>query len=126
MYNAPCAVVQLSHEDFIFHEDGKLLFWELARETCEVARAKGFNMDTDEYWAKHSGGSGHPVDKSERHFTSAVLDVYSRRKTEVDFINGAVCREGRRLGIPTPYNEAIWRLTRVLQDSYDIQYSPRV
>ncbi len=31
------------------------------------------------------------------------------RRTEVDELNGFVAAEGRRLGVPTPFNEAVVR-----------------
>ena len=38
---------------------------------------------------------------------SLLQDVMKRRRTEVDFLNGHVSAEGRKLGIPTPFNDAI-------------------
>jgi 2-dehydropantoate 2-reductase len=32
--------------------------------------------------------------------------------TEIDAMCGAVVTEGRRLGVPTPVNEALWRAVR--------------
>ena len=37
----------------------------------------------------------------------------------MDFINGAVCREGRRLGVPTPVNDRLWRAMRERQGLAD-------
>jgi 2-dehydropantoate 2-reductase len=38
---------------------------------------------------------------------SMLQDVMRGRRTEIDFLNGHVCREGRRLGVPTPVNDAV-------------------
>ena len=38
---------------------------------------------------------------------SMLQDVKKQRRTEVDYLNGYVADEGRRLGVPTPYNDAI-------------------
>jgi 2-dehydropantoate 2-reductase len=38
---------------------------------------------------------------------SLLQDVMKRRRTEVDYLNGHVSAEGRKLGIPTPFNDAI-------------------
>lgn len=38
---------------------------------------------------------------------SLLQDVMKRRRTEVDFLNGHVSAEGRKLGIPTPFNDAV-------------------
>jgi len=38
---------------------------------------------------------------------SMLQDVIRRRRTEVDHLNGLVCREGQRLGVRTPFNDAV-------------------
>ncbi|MCL2125603.1 MAG: 2-dehydropantoate 2-reductase [Oscillospiraceae bacterium] len=125
MYNGIAALLQTANEDNSGHEDGWLLMKELVRETCEVANAKGIPLVFDDYWK----------DRSERiydrnrvktfHYVSALFDSYQKRKTEIDWLNGTVVREGKKYGIPTPYNETIWRLVRVMQDTYDYKYKPQ-
>ncbi len=39
-----------------------------------------------------------------------LQDVLRGAPTEIDAINGAVVREGARLGVPTPANETLLRL----------------
>ncbi|HEV8471478.1 MAG TPA: 2-dehydropantoate 2-reductase [Methylomirabilota bacterium] len=38
---------------------------------------------------------------------SLLQDVMKGRRTEVDFLNGYVSAQGRRAGVPTPFNDAI-------------------
>jgi 2-dehydropantoate 2-reductase len=38
---------------------------------------------------------------------SMLQDVMRRRRTEVEHLNGLVSREGRRLNVPTPFNDAV-------------------
>src|SRR5499433_1921290 len=38
---------------------------------------------------------------------SLLQDVMKRRRTEVDHLNGHVSAEGRKTGVPTPFNDAI-------------------
>ena len=123
MYNGIAALLQLANEDSAGHEDGWLLMRELARETCEVARAKGINLDLNKFWKDRSGKP--PFDRSRVkvfHYVSAVFDSTQKRRTEIDYINGAVVKEGRKHGVPTPYNETVWRLVRVMQDNYDFKF----
>ena len=123
MVNCPCAIVQIAPEDFANHEMGAEIFKHIGREVCQVATAKGIPMDADEYW-EHYGVTVKPGEPIVRHYTSAIHDVSRKNKTEVDFINGAIYREGQKLGIPTPYNEMVWRMTRVLEDTYHLKYIP--
>jgi 2-dehydropantoate 2-reductase len=41
-----------------------------------------------------------------------LQDLERGFRTEIDAINGAVVIEGRRLGVPTPLNEAFWKAVR--------------
>ncbi len=124
VFNCPCALLQIAPQDFISHKMGTELYKEIAREVCEVATAKGIPMDAD-FWWEHVGLPSIPRGPIKfRAYTSAIHDISRKRKTEVDFLNGAIYREGQKLGIPTPYNETIWRLTKILEDTYDLKYVP--
>jgi len=50
--------------------------------------------------------------------SSMLQDVLKERVTEVDFINGAIVREGNRLGIPTPVNLSLTLLVQAIQETY--------
>ena len=122
MYNGIAALLQTANEDNAGHPDGWLLMRELARETCEVARAKGINLNLDDYWKDRSGRVFDRSRVKNFHYVSALFDSVQKRKTEIDFLNGTVVREGKKYGIPTPYNETVWRLVRVMQDTYEHKY----
>jgi 2-dehydropantoate 2-reductase len=44
-----------------------------------------------------------------------LLDVEAGRRTEVDFINGAVPRAGREVGVEAPFNESVSALVHALE-----------
>jgi 2-dehydropantoate 2-reductase len=46
---------------------------------------------------------------------SMLQHVEAGKRTEVDALNGALVREGRALGIPTPYNESVVWLTKTVE-----------
>jgi len=46
---------------------------------------------------------------------SMFQDILAGRRTEIDFINGAVAREADKAGIPAPVNRALARLIRALE-----------
>ena len=50
--------------------------------------------------------------------SSMLQDVRARRRTEVDFINGAVVRESRRLGLACPVNQTLAGLVLALEQDY--------
>lgn len=59
---------------------------------------------------------------------SMIQDLEKGRKTEVDCINGVVCRKGREVGFPTPYNDKVVELIKEEENSgklHDFSYLSR-
>ncbi len=69
-----------------------------------VARAKGVTLSIKEpVDAWRMAGAGLGAD-----FKASMLQSLDKGSvTEIDFINGAVVREGDRLGVPTPVNRTL-------------------
>ena len=47
-----------------------------------------------------------------------LLDHMAGRRCEIDVINGAIPREGARLGMPTPVNDMICALIRAKETTF--------
>ena len=43
------------------------------------------------------------------------MDMQAKRPTEIEAMNGAVAREGQRLGVPTPANRVVAEIVRILE-----------
>lgn len=73
-------------------------------EAMAVARAKGVRLSiTQPIDAWRMAGAGLGPD-----FKASILQSLEKGSvTEIDFINGAVMREGERLGVPTPVNRTL-------------------
>jgi len=68
-----------------------------------------------------------PVEKVESvcratssNIASMLQDVLKGRRTEIDYINGAIVREGIEVGISTPVNEVLLRIVQTIEQSYGI------
>ena len=48
--------------------------------------------------------------------TAPIQDHIKGRKSEMEYINGLVSRRARELGIPTPYNDAVTEIARMIDD----------
>lgn len=48
-------------------------------------------------------------------FSSMHQDIHYSRQTEIDYINGYVVSQARRLGIDTPYNLAMWQQIKKME-----------
>ena len=86
---------------------------EAMREAESVARASGVDlgeMDNEEYLRK-------VVTSTSENRVSMLQDLMAGRKTEIDFLCGAVVSRGGELGIPTPRNEVLLALMRGIEMS---------
>lgn len=90
-------------------------------EGMAVARAAGIAIsyaDPREPWL--AAGKGLPFD-----FKASILQSLERGSvTEIDWINGAVVREGRRLGVPTPVNDTLVACIKGLEHGLHAAGSP--
>ncbi|MCI0497081.1 MAG: 2-dehydropantoate 2-reductase [Thermoplasmata archaeon] len=57
--------------------------------------------------------------------SSMLQDVESRRRTEVDFINGAISRMGWASGVPTPRNDMVVAAIRRIEAGYTASRAER-
>ncbi len=74
-----------------------------AREVAAVARAAGISLEEGEPAAP----ARRVAEATAKNFSSMLQDVRRGALTEVEAINGAVAREGRRFGVETPVNAAL-------------------
>jgi 2-dehydropantoate 2-reductase len=90
---------------------------ELARavalEGAAVARALRVNLPFGDVWEYVR----EVVDSSPDGRNSMTIDLGARMKSEIDYVNGAIVAAGRRLGIPTPYNDALVRLVKTKENA---------
>jgi len=54
-----------------------------------------------------------------KHRASMLQDVLAKRQTEVDFMNGAIVEWGKKVGVSTPLNQALWALIKGLEHSWN-------
>jgi 2-dehydropantoate 2-reductase len=96
------------------HETSWWVARSCAEEAIAVARAKGVHLDVGDP-VEHVRALGSKIPRAR---PSMLLDASLHRRCEVDSINGAVVAEGKKLGIPTPVNEAVANLIRARELTY--------
>ena len=90
--------------------------FEALDEAAAVARAEGVALDlaeTREVIDQIAGPTGTGDNKS-----SLCVDILNRRPCEIDVINGAVVRLGRKHGVPTPVNNTLVAAVKALESHY--------
>jgi 2-dehydropantoate 2-reductase len=109
------ALLRFSAPQLIQHDSLLELMRALLREVITVANAQSFPLEFDERWQAINRLLGRcaPGVKA-----SMLQDVEKRRRTEIDVINGAIVEVGRRLNIPTPYNDSMFWLVKSLEETF--------
>jgi 2-dehydropantoate 2-reductase len=106
--NALTALLRIRNGELLTHPEAQTLMGQAAAECAAVAQAKSIALpfaDPVEYTmevARRTAGNR----------SSMLQDLLRGAPTECDAINGAVVREGQRVGIPTPVNERLWQRVR--------------
>jgi 2-dehydropantoate 2-reductase len=114
-YNGLTAVTRLTNGDAIRTQEGKDIITNLVQEAVQIAEVKEISLLYE-----------NPVDECiclgeeeiGMNTSSMLADVLHKRQTEIEAINGAIVEEGKRYAIPTPYNDMILNLVKVIESSY--------
>src|SRR5438876_1010725 len=89
------------------------LFNDLILEGEAVANKLGIVLHGDPRQLVQKGATA-----PGKHKASMLQDVLAKRQTEVDFMNGAIVQWGKKVGVPTPLNKALWELIKGLECSW--------
>ena len=118
-YNAACTLTRLRVREVMEDEYGFRLMKNIWLEGCAVAKAMGIG----DIWPLIEADVENLRENLGDYYPSMAQDaVIHRRRTEVSVLNGAIAEYGRRLGIPTPYNDAAACAISAMERNYDKQY----
>lgn len=111
--NGTCALLDCIIRDLFASESGRNVVNNIIDEFYEVAKAEGVDIDREtivKYVKESSEVAAH-------HYPSLHQDlVQKNRRTEIDFINGAVVKKAEKYGIATPYNAMLVDLVHTKED----------
>jgi len=109
--NQASAVMRAPYGVFQTAQDAQALMEALMREVVRVAEPAGVDLREsdiqDWYTALNTVAPGGK--------TSMLQDIEAGRKTEVDSFSGKVVALGKKYGIPTPANETLLWIIRILE-----------
>lgn len=92
----------------------------IVREFAAVAEAENIHLDIPEVIA-HCESCFDP-ETIGLHYPSMYQDlIKNHRLTEIDYINGAVSRKGKKYGIATPYCDFLTELIHAKEDSLQVK-----
>jgi 2-dehydropantoate 2-reductase len=104
--NALSAIYRVPNGSLVANPETLALLTAAARETANVATALGISLPYNDPAAR----AIQVATATAHNHSSTLQDVLRGAPTELDRINGAVVREGKRLGVPTPVNEQLLRV----------------
>jgi len=103
--NALTALLGVCNGELLKREGASVMMRRAALECASVADAGGIVLP----FADAAARVTEVARKTAKNRSSMFQDILRGCPTEIDAINGAVVREGTRLQVPTPVNEALWQ-----------------
>ncbi|HEY2501615.1 MAG TPA: 2-dehydropantoate 2-reductase, partial [Mycobacterium sp.] len=114
-YSAPCALTGMTVGQVMDDPEIGPVSQAAATEAWTVARTSGIAVAVADPVAHvRAFGAGMPDAKP-----SALLDHEARRVSEIDVINGAVPRQGARVGVAAPVNATLTALVKSVERQWD-------
>ena len=107
-YSGPCAITGLRVGELQASPSAWSVAAACAHEAFQVARAKGITLDFDDP-VRYVREFGQKIPGAR---PSMLLDHLAGRPAEVDNINGAIPREGSKVGVATPVNSVVVALLK--------------
>jgi 2-dehydropantoate 2-reductase len=109
--NQVSAVLRAPYAVFQTSQEARGLMESAMMEVMTIAKAAKVHLseqDIEEWYSFMSGLSPQGT-------TSMVQDIEANRKTEVEMFGGKVMELGKTYGIPTPVNQTLFRMIRVME-----------
>ena len=104
--NALTALLRIPNGELLTKPAAADLMERAVRECAAVAHAAGIDLP----FPDPVSHAKKVAERTAANRSSMLQDMLRGAPTECDAINGAVVREGTRMGVPTPVNEILWQL----------------
>ena len=112
--NALSGITRLCNGKLIESQGTREILSLVVTEAVKVAKKKRIKLIYDD-----------PIQKAESvcratetNISSMLQDILKKKMTEIDYINGAIVRQGKSLGIATPANVIMTDLIKSIESSY--------
>ena len=112
--NALTAITRLKNGRIPMVNGTRRIMEEAVGEAVRVAQAKGISLPYEDPLSKVLA----VCEATAENVSSMLQDVLKGKLTEVEMINGAIVREGNRLGIHAPVNRTLTYLVQAIQDTH--------
>jgi len=114
--NALTAITRLNNGRLTEFEGTRRILRGAVTEAIRVAKRKRIKLIHDDPLAKVEA----VCEATAANISSMLQDIMRKKRTEIDFINGVIVRQGQELGIPVPTNALLVDLVKTIETSYDL------
>jgi 2-dehydropantoate 2-reductase len=119
--NALTAITHLNNGRLAEFEGTRKILREAVSEAVRIAKRKRIKLIYDDPLAKAEA----VCEATAANVSSMLQDVLRRKRTEIDFINGVIVRQGQELGIPVPVNSLLVDLIKTIEQTYTLEVERR-
>ncbi len=109
--NQTSAVLGANYGVFHSMQDARELMETAMREVIKVAEKAGVKLGEEDIREVHKVLGTLSAEGK----TSMLQDMEARRKTEVEMLSGVLMDLGRKLGVPTPVNDTLYKMIRIME-----------
>jgi 2-dehydropantoate 2-reductase len=110
-YNALSAITRLPYGRIVKGEGVDALMQAIVRECLAVAEADGVTVPGDMLGEVRAIAAAMPAQ-----YSSTAQDLMRGKRSEIDHLNGTIARRGQALGVPTPVNQALLAIVKLLEE----------
>ncbi|WP_181351201.1 ketopantoate reductase family protein [Thalassobacillus sp. CUG 92003] len=113
--NPLCTLLESSVSEIGSYKEIDILIDGMIKEALPVAAAEGIGLNFDEI--KHTIKTVFDPSMSGSHMSSMYQDILRGRKTEIDYLNGAIVQKAEKHGLFVPSHLFVYQLIRMLEES---------
>lgn len=113
--NALTAITHLRNGQLLDYEGTRRILRQAVSEAVKIVKRKRIKLAYDDAIEKTET----VCEATAQNISSMLQDVLRKKKTEIDFINGAIVRQGQSMGILTPVNSLLLDLVKSIELSYN-------
>lgn len=113
--NQLSAITGVGYGAFVSMPEMNEAMHQVMYEVIELAHKMGVNIQRED--ALEYDGILKTFDPDGK--TSMLQDVENKRMTEVDYFSGTVIKFGKKVGVPTPWNDKIYLLVKGIERNYE-------
>ncbi|MDY6854541.1 MAG: 2-dehydropantoate 2-reductase [Thermodesulfobacteriota bacterium] len=113
--NALTAVLRLKNGELVQYNLARDIMRAAVMEAVSVVKKRGIKLTYEDPIKRVEG----VCEATATNVSSMLQDVLRAKKTEIDYINGAIVTEGKRLEISVPINKVLTGLVKTIEMSYE-------